>query len=197
MSWMRCGHVLMYFDALSTEYVFDDGKGIHDYGSSYRDNCTLVEILHGMVHEATGYEAYADKMLVVLANKLGVADKLRLDEEGNLKPLTFEEYMRLMDQRLAVTDPDRWREESIADAINKLDLDMASKPKALYNSKGGELKMTEEKKTRTLKEEPEEMPKSTVEQAYTTAIKTLKKDHNWKILVGMVVWWFIARLVYG
>jgi hypothetical protein len=100
MSWMRCGWPLYHFDAESTEYVWSDGESVTDYGSPYRDNCSFVQLIHNMVERETGDEEYADKILVVLAEKLGVADKLRRAPDGSLLKMTYEEYDELCDRRL-------------------------------------------------------------------------------------------------
>lgn len=100
MSWMRCGHVLTYFNSNSTEYVWGSDERVYDYDSDYHDNCTFIELIHSMVYEATNDLKYANKILRVLAHKLKVENKLRLDENGELKPLSFEEYSKIMDDRI-------------------------------------------------------------------------------------------------
>ena len=49
--------------------------------------------------------------------------------------------------------------------------------------------MTEDKKA----ESEEKMPESMVD----TAIKTLRKNHNWKFFAGMIVGYLIMSWVYG
>lgn len=65
--------------------------------------------------------------------------------------------------------------------------DLLSKDEALQESKGGELIMPGEEK-----EAPkEEMPRSSL----STAIETLKRDHNWKYFVGMAVFIILQQLI--
>ena len=74
----------------------------------------------------------------------------------------------------------------VEDIIEKL-----SKTEALHNSKGGEKTMTSDE----TKAEPKS--EKTPESMIDAGMRMLKKDHNWKILVGMFVWWLIAKLIYG
>jgi hypothetical protein len=80
MSYIRYNHDLNWFDDQSTEYVYECGDGqIEDYNSSYMHNPSLVELIGTMVYDQTEDFDYATKIVVTLARKLGIANKLRKD----------------------------------------------------------------------------------------------------------------------
>ena len=85
------------------------------------------------------------------------------------------------------------RTDPVNEAIDDLVEDIASKPQALHNSKGGEVTMPGDDKKEPAKTETE----SNLPKYIATAKRILKKDHNWKYLVGMFGWWLIAKLIYG
>lgn len=70
------GWPLRYFKGETQSYVFSDGEHIHDYEDVYSDNDSFCELMATFVKDATGSEEYAEKMLRVLANKLGIENHL-------------------------------------------------------------------------------------------------------------------------
>lgn len=93
MSYIRPGHALEWFKDVSHEYVFlsaGNPEHVEDYGSKYEHNPSLCELLHNIILRETGDRKYADKMLHVLAKKLGCEDKLRKHQ------LTQKEYLKII-----------------------------------------------------------------------------------------------------
>ena len=78
MSYIRAGHDLHWFKGVSTEYVFDavDG-GVEDYDSEYNDNASFCELIGLIVLKLSRDKQYADKIVRVLAKKLGIEHELR------------------------------------------------------------------------------------------------------------------------
>lgn len=92
MSYLRPGHELEWFKDTSQEYVFlcaDEKEGVEDYNSRYSHNPSLCELIGHFILRQTGDAKYADKMVRVLAAKLGCEDKLRKHR------LTLKEHMRI------------------------------------------------------------------------------------------------------
>lgn len=93
MSFIRAGHELEWFKDTSHEYVFlcaDEKEGVEDYNSGYSHNPSLCELIGHFILRQTGDEQYADKMVRILAERLGCADKLREHK------LTTEEYYQIV-----------------------------------------------------------------------------------------------------
>ena len=89
MSYMRYGYPLRFFRGESKSYVFSSSekKGmIEDWGDKYKDDASFCELLGVFIKRATKDKAYADKLVSILAIKLGITEKLRD------KPMTDEEF---------------------------------------------------------------------------------------------------------
>ena len=93
MSYLRMGHPLTWFKGDSNAYVFLSDVGIEDYDNTYENLPTLIELLGVIVTRETGDEGFAEKLIRVLASKLGVADQLRE------QPLSDQEYLDLIIKR--------------------------------------------------------------------------------------------------
>ena len=90
---MRAGHPLKFFDGVSDEYVFvsSDSEGkpyVVDYDSKYSDNTQLIELIGHIIYQEIGDDAFAWKIVRILAKRLKVEDKLRE------RDLTTEEYIK-------------------------------------------------------------------------------------------------------
>ena len=79
MSYQRYGYPLKYFKTgVSDNYVFSHVDGyIEDYGSDYKDDKSLVELIGDIIERETGNEDYAWKIVKVLAKKLKIDKDLR------------------------------------------------------------------------------------------------------------------------
>ncbi|MBW1717928.1 MAG: hypothetical protein JRJ77_19445 [Deltaproteobacteria bacterium] len=71
MSYIRWGHPLEHFKGRSTEYVFHNGHHIEDYGSSFTDNKSLIEMIGTIIRAETGDEKFALKIMYILSSRMG------------------------------------------------------------------------------------------------------------------------------
>ena len=76
MSYIRPGRKLIFMKGTSKSYVYPSFNGVIDYGDDYKNNESFCELMRGFVWRATEDEKYANKMLTVLATKLGISDKV-------------------------------------------------------------------------------------------------------------------------
>lgn len=78
MSYMRSPYPLEHFYGITESYVFPHTSGfVEDYGDSYHNNPSFIELIGRFVRDATGDEEYSDKLIRVLAKKLGCDHLLR------------------------------------------------------------------------------------------------------------------------
>ncbi|MBE3114813.1 MAG: hypothetical protein IMZ59_04760 [Actinobacteria bacterium] len=93
---MRWGYPLEYFKTgKSAYYVFlHCGEGnedyMEDYGETYKDDKSLIELIGRIIYHETKDEKYTWKMVKILAKKLGVEDDLRE------KPLDSDEWFDMV-----------------------------------------------------------------------------------------------------
>mgnify|MGYP001767709757 CR=1 FL=1 len=90
MSYIRCAWPLRYFKGRSTLYVYGSSDGIEDYDTDYSDNESFCELMGNFVESATGDARYAEKMVRILAKKIGIENRLLP------KPRTSSQVTRLM-----------------------------------------------------------------------------------------------------
>ena len=107
MSYIRCAWPLRYFRGRSTLYVYGSTRGIEDYDTDYSDNESFCELIGVFVREATGDEKYAEKMIRVLAKKVGIERRLLHN------PRTNYQIRKLMDSDIR---KDRMAREGDKDA---------------------------------------------------------------------------------
>lgn len=93
MSYLRMGHPLTWFDGDSNAYVFLGEGGIEDYDNNYEDLPTLIELIGVIISRETEDDGFAEKVVRMLAYKLGVVDQLRK------QPLTDQEYLTMVLER--------------------------------------------------------------------------------------------------
>lgn len=78
---MRTGHPLKHFMGESKYYIFPtvcgDDSHIEDYGESYDDLPSLVELLGTFIKRESGDEEYADRMVLILSDKLNITSSLK------------------------------------------------------------------------------------------------------------------------
>jgi len=86
MSYQRWGYKLSYFkNGKSENYVYCHCDGyVEDYGSKYKDNKSLIELLGTIIEQETQDPKYAWKMVKILAKKLGVDKDLRKEPTDDI-----------------------------------------------------------------------------------------------------------------
>jgi len=93
MSYLRMGHPLTWFKGNSDAYIFLSDVGIQDYDATYEDLPTLIELIGVITARETGDDFFAEKLVRLLAVKLGVQNELRA------QPLSDQEYLTLIMDR--------------------------------------------------------------------------------------------------
>ena len=79
MSYIRGGFKFKWFKTgVSDLYVFPHSDGfIQDYKADYKDDRSFIELIGIIIWRETGSLEYANKMVGILAKKLGLKDDLR------------------------------------------------------------------------------------------------------------------------
>lgn len=79
MSYMRFGYKHRWFKTGKSDlYVFPHVDGfVEDYGADYKDDRSLIELIGTIIWRETENERYANKIVKVLAKKLGLEKDLR------------------------------------------------------------------------------------------------------------------------
>jgi hypothetical protein len=73
---MRAGYPLEKFKDGESDYVFNAGDYVEDYGSGYPDTATLLELVYNIMVRETGDKVWCDKILEILAERCGISDRL-------------------------------------------------------------------------------------------------------------------------
>jgi hypothetical protein len=74
---MRSPYPLEHFYGITESYVYHNGDGVEDYGDDYENNPSFIELIGRFIESGTGDEKYANKIVKVLAKKLGCEHLLR------------------------------------------------------------------------------------------------------------------------
>ena len=122
MSYLRSGHPLKHFEGNSESYVFtscgftneqtgeDHPPYIEDYDDKYKDNATFAQLIINIAQRELDDEKFVWKLAGVLAKKLNI--------KRRKKPLTIEQYFKLMDENMKEFKKQMKKDKRLSD-LNK------------------------------------------------------------------------------
>jgi len=85
MSYIRIGHDLEWFEDKSEEYIFPHVDGyVEDYGTGFEHTPSMIEAIGNIVYAETNDFSFATKIVVALAYKTGIQDKLRKNQNATM-----------------------------------------------------------------------------------------------------------------
>jgi hypothetical protein len=94
------GHDLEWFEDKSQEYIFPHTDGfVEDYGTNFDHTPSMIEAIGNIVYSDTGDFSFATKIVVALAYKTGVQEKLRKTSGTDFPHMYGDKY---------VTEIGRW-----------------------------------------------------------------------------------------